>query len=157
MSAKPDTIARVRELLQSQTTMTLATVDERGRPYATPLFFFPRRDFALCWLSSGDSRHSINLLAQPHASVAIYASVDRWEKIRGVQMEGSVREIAEADERREIMAGYRRRFGLKSALTAVIAQATLYEFRPAWIRYLDNARGFGYKVELKEPFFVDRS
>lgn len=148
MNAKLDTIACVRELLQSQSTMTLATVDDHGRPFATPLFFFPRRDCSLCWLSSADSRHSLNLRTRPHASVTIYVSVDRWEKIRGVQMEGAVQEISEAAERRAIMAGYRRRFGLKSALSAVIAQATLYAFRPHWIRYLDNGRGFGYKAEI---------
>jgi len=148
MTAKLDTIACVRELLQSQSTMTLATVDDRGRPHATPLFFFPHRDLSLCWLSSADSRHSLNLRARPRASVTIYATVDRWEKIRGVQMEGAVRQISEAAERREIMAGYRRRFGLKTALSAVIARATLYAFRPHWIRYLDNGRGFGYKAEI---------
>jgi len=148
MSAKLDTLACVRELLHSQSTMTLATVDDRGRPHATPLFFFPLRDLSLCWLSSSGSRHSLNLRTHPQASVTVYASVDRWEKIRGVQMEGAVGQIVETAERREIMAGYRRRFGLKSALSAVIAQATLYAFRPHWIRYLDNARGFGYKAEI---------
>ena len=35
--------ARVRELLESQSTMTLATVDEPAHPHASPLFFFSER------------------------------------------------------------------------------------------------------------------
>jgi uncharacterized protein YhbP (UPF0306 family) len=63
-------------------------------------------------------------------------------------MEGDVREVSDARERRAMLAGYRRRFGLGAALSAAIAQATLYVFRPSWIRYLDNGRGFGYKAEI---------
>ena len=147
-AAERDTLAAVRDLLESQSTMTLATTDDQGRPYATPLFFLLRPDFTLCWLSSADSRHSSNLRRRPQAAVAIYASVNRWEKIRGVQMEGAVEEISDAAERRAIMAGYCRRFRLGTVLSVAIAQATLYRFRPSWIRYLDNARGFGYKAEL---------
>ena len=79
-----DTIRCVRELLESQSTMTLATVDEHGYPNAAPLFFFLQNDLTLYWLSSADSRHSMNLRARPRAAVAVYASVNRWEKIRGL-------------------------------------------------------------------------
>jgi len=146
--AELDTLACARELLESQSTMTLATVDDHGQPYATPLFYFPRPDLTLCWLSSAESRHSVNLRSRPRASVAVYASVNRWEKIRGVQMEGAVQEILDAVERRATLSAYRRRFRLGTVLSLAIAKATLYSFRPSWIRYLDNARGFGYKVEL---------
>jgi uncharacterized protein YhbP (UPF0306 family) len=143
-----ETLACARELLESQNTLTLATVDDHGRPCATPLFYLPRPDLTLCWLSSADSQHSLNLRSHPLASVAVYAAVNRWEEIRGVQMEGAVQEIADASERRETLSAYRRRFRLGTVLSLAIAKATLYSFRPSWIRYLDNARGFGYKVEL---------
>jgi hypothetical protein len=147
-SAELETLAGARELLQSQSTMTLATVDDHGRPCATPLFYLLREDLSLYWLSSADSRHSANLRNRPQASVAIYAPVDRWEKIRGVQMEGAVQEITDSDERRRTISAYRRRFRLGTVLSVAIANATLYRFQPSWLRYLDNDRGFGYKVEL---------
>jgi uncharacterized protein YhbP (UPF0306 family) len=147
-ATEQETLASVRDLLETQSTMTLATVDAEGRPCATPLFYLPRQDLTLCWLSSADSRHSGNLRSRPQASIAVYASVSRWEQIRGVQMEGEVREISEPAERRQSMVAYRRRFRLGTVLSVAIAQATLYSFRPRWLRYLGNARGFGYKAEL---------
>ncbi len=149
-----DTIRCVRDLLQSQSTLTLATVDEQGHPDAAPLFFFlqndlPQNDLTLYWLSSADSRHSINLRVRPQAAVGVYASVNRWEKIRGVQLEGTATEVSDPRQRREIIAGYRRRFRLGVVLSAAITQSTLYAFRPRWLRYTDNARGFGYHVEME--------
>jgi uncharacterized protein YhbP (UPF0306 family) len=144
-----DTIRCVRELLESQSTMTLATVDEQGHPDAAPLFFFLQNDLTLYWLSSADSRHSINLRTRPQVAVAVYASVNRWEKIRGVQLEGTATEVSDPQQRREIIAGYRRRFRLGVLLSAAITQSTLYGFRPRWLRYTDNTRGFGYHVEME--------
>jgi uncharacterized protein YhbP (UPF0306 family) len=149
MTSELDTIRCVRELLESESTMTLATVDEHGSPDAAPLFFFLRNDLTLYWLSSADSRHSVNLRARPQVAVAVYASVNRWEKIRGVQLEGTATEVSDPQERREIIAGYRRRFRLGALLSAAIMQSTLYAFRPSWIRYTDNSRGFGYHVEME--------
>jgi uncharacterized protein YhbP (UPF0306 family) len=147
MTSDVDTIRSVRELLESQSTLTLATVDEHGNPHASPLFFFLGEDLTLYWLSSADSRHSINLRACPRAAVAIHASVNRWEKIRGAQMEGTAAEVSDPQQRREIIAGYRRRFRLGALLSVAIAQSTLYAFRPSWMRYIDNSKGFGYRAE----------
>jgi uncharacterized protein YhbP (UPF0306 family) len=149
MTSELDTIRCVRELLESESTMTLATVDEYGNPDAAPLFFFLRNDLTLYWLSSADSRHSVNLRSRPQVAVAVYASVNRWEKIRGVQLEGTATEVSDPRKRREIIAGYRRRFRLGALLSAAITQSTLYVFRPNWIRYTDNTRGFGYHVEME--------
>jgi uncharacterized protein YhbP (UPF0306 family) len=149
MTSELDTIRCVRELLESESTMTLATVDEYGNPDAAPLFFFLRNDLTLYWLSSADSRHSVNLRSRPQVAVAVYASVNRWEKIRGVQLEGTATEVSDPRQRREIIAGYRRRFRLGALLSAAITQSTLYVFRPNWIRYTDNTRGFGYHVEME--------
>ena len=55
----------------------------------------------------------------------------------------------DGESRREIIAGYRRRFRLGALLSVAIAQSTLYAFRPSWIRYTDNSRGFGYHVEIE--------
>ncbi len=71
MTSELDTICWVRELLESQSTMTLATVDEHGSPDAAPLFFFLRDDLTLYWLSPADSRHSINLRAAAGCSCSV--------------------------------------------------------------------------------------
>ncbi len=149
MTSELDTIQAVRELLESESTMTLATVGEDGNPYVAPLFFLLRDDLTLYWLSSADSRHSIHLRARPQAAVAVYASVNRWEKIRGAQMEGLVSEVSDPQRRREIIASYRRRFRLGVLLSVAIRQSTLYAFHPTWIRYLDNSKGLGYRVEME--------
>lgn len=142
-------ISDVRKLLESQSAMTLATVDHAGVPDATPLFFFPGDDLTLYWLSSTESRHSRNLSTNARVAVTVHAAAERWEDIRGVQMEGTASEVSDQRKRSRIISQYRHRFRLGPLFSVVIAQSTLYQFRPSWIRYLDNSRGFGYQVEVE--------
>jgi uncharacterized protein YhbP (UPF0306 family) len=135
--------ALVAELLHSQTTLVLATSGDH--PIATPLFFAADAELNLYWLSSDDSRHSRNLLAGPSCSVTVFAPVDDWRAIRGVQMEGEAGRVA---DREPALALYRRRFSLGPELDGTIAASGVYAFRPRWLRYLDNAFGFGFKHEM---------
>ena len=149
MASDPETIQSIRDLLESQSTMTLATVDEHGVPDATPLFYLLQDDMTLYWLSSATSRHSVNLCRQPQTAVSVYVSVSRWELIRGVQMEGTAREVTDRKRCEEVISAYRNRFQLGAMLSLAISQSSVYEFRPAWLRYIDNSRGFGYQIEIK--------
>jgi nitroimidazol reductase NimA-like FMN-containing flavoprotein (pyridoxamine 5'-phosphate oxidase superfamily) len=140
-----DTIAQAAELVAAETTLVLATAGAGG-PAAAPLFYWPE-GLALYWLSSPESRHSRNLAGEPRAAVAVYASVRDWRDIRGVQMEGTASPVADSGERERVLAAYRKRFSLDAALDTVIARSVLFVFRPAWVRVVDNSKGFGYRME----------
>jgi len=138
----------IRTLLSAQSTLALATTAADGSPHIAPLFFLLRSDLSLCWLSAPSSLHSQNLAANPAASVTVFRPTENWKEICGVQMRGSVEIIRERKQRAAILDAYMERFALKGVLRVAIARSRLYCFRPAWIRYIDNSRGFGYKFEI---------
>jgi uncharacterized protein YhbP (UPF0306 family) len=63
-------------------------------------------------------------------------------------MRGSVTVIAEKERRAALIEAYCKRFKLGLVFRLAIGRCKLYEFRPAFFRYIDNSRGFGRKVEL---------
>ena len=54
--------------------MTLATADEGGRPWASPVWFAPRGDDEFLWLSAPDARHSRNIAVRPEVAIVIFDS-----------------------------------------------------------------------------------
>ena len=147
MENRNEQVDLIRALLSSQSTLALATGSD-GSPHVAPLFYLLRPDLSLCWLSAASSLHSKNLVANPAASVTVYRPTENWKEICGVQMKGTVEIIRERKHRAAILDAYMERFSLKGVLRVAIARSRLYSFRPAWVRYIDNSCGFGYKFEL---------
>ena len=136
------------DLLNSESTLTLATCGPDGAPYAAPLFYLPDAG-RLYWFSSARSAHSRNLKRDPRASVTVYAATADWRKIRGVQMRGAARVVTDRDLRRTITAAYVERFHLGKIFQTLMTRSRLYCFEPCSIRYIDNTRGFGYKCTVE--------
>ena len=135
-------------LLESQSAMALSTVSVDGSPRVAPLFYLPDEDLHLYWFSSSASEHTRNLQRDPAAAVAVYRPTDDWKQICGVQMRGSAAVVADPARREAIGSAYMARFRLGAIFGAVMRRSRLYEFQPAWLRYFDNSRRFGYKFEL---------
>jgi hypothetical protein len=138
----------VAALLAEETTLALATSGEDGLAAVTPLFYIADEGLTLYWLSSKSSPHSQNLTNEPRAAVTIYRKAESWRQIRGVQMRGLVSKVASPDRRRALLVAYCERFMLGRVLRLAIRQSSLYAFQPDFIRYIDNAQGFGCKFEL---------
>ena len=147
MSNRQKRLELIGALLRGQSTLSLATVDAQGMACVAPLFYIADEDLTLYWLSSPSSEHSVNLLREPRAAATVYRDTDNWKKICGVQMRGVVTQVVYTEERKLLVDRYCQRFQLGTVLRLAISQSTLYAFRPAWIRYIDNARHFGYKFE----------
>ena len=148
----PDDLRPVlREFLAGQSTLTLATAGVKdGRPQAAPLFFASDDDFNLYWISSPDSRHSLNIADWNDAAAAIYVPTWEWTGIKGVQIEGDAVPVVEDDERQRALALYRAKFPfVNERFAELIEQSVIYVLRPRWLRWLDNARRFGYKQEFR--------
>ena len=139
----------IAALLREQSTLALATADERNGPGVAPLFYISDEDFNLYWLSSPESLHSRNILHGPFASAAVFRPTDKWRKICGVQMRGPVSPVTGAQQRQALVKAYCERFQLSALLRPAIARSTVYAFRPQWFRFIDNSRHFGYSFELK--------
>lgn len=141
-------LRQIRSLLAGQSTLVLATLDSNANPRSTPLFFIARDDLRLYWFSARSSQHSRNCAHSPRASVAIFRNTRNWKRIRGVQMDGMVSVISHRALRRQLTHDYCVRFGLEDGFQGVIRRSALYCFTPAWVRYLDNSREFGFKFQL---------
>lgn len=152
----PDDMRPVlRDFLNEQSTMALATAGEKdGRPQVAPLFFASDDDFNLYWISSPDSRHSRNIADWNDVAATIYAHTWEWAGIKGVQIEGDALPVTDEDgERQRALALYKAKFPfVNDRFEPLMDQSVIYVLRPRWIRWLDNARRFGYKQEFRlEP------
>lgn len=63
-----------RAILDANSFMTLATADESGVPWATPVWFATEDYHELYWVSSPLSRHSQNLAARQALSIVVFDS-----------------------------------------------------------------------------------
>ena len=138
----------IAALLREEMTLSLATTGQDGEVSVAPLFYIAADDLSLHWLSSESSLHSLNLTRQPRVAATVYRNAMSWREIRGVQMRGSAGIVAEPERRHALIAAYCERFKLGRVLQLAARQSTLYEFKPEFFRYIDNARGFGHKFEL---------
>lgn len=107
--------------------------------------------FGLLWVSKPEALHSEQLTANPRVAVAVYAHLDDAANIHGVQMRGTAEVISAGGEAwHAAWEAYTAKFSFVASgpqyRAAVEAQA-FYRFTPEWVRWIDNRRGFGWKVE----------
>jgi uncharacterized protein YhbP (UPF0306 family) len=138
----------VAALLGEETTLSLATTGEGGLACVAPLFYIVDDELSLYWLSSESSLHSLNLSRNPRAAATVYRSVDNWREICGVQLRGAVCKVTEPERRAALVKTYCERFKLGRVLRLAVRHSVLYCLQPEFFRYIDNARGFGFKFEL---------
>jgi nitroimidazol reductase NimA-like FMN-containing flavoprotein (pyridoxamine 5'-phosphate oxidase superfamily) len=63
-----------REILTSNLYLTLATSDEDGRPWASPVYYASDDHADFYWVSDPEARHSRNLAVRPRASAVVFDS-----------------------------------------------------------------------------------
>jgi flavin prenyltransferase len=130
--------------------MTLATVGESGEPHAATVYFAAdERRQNLYFFSTEHSLHGLDLAANPRAAVTITPRVEGWQSIRGLQLRGEVQPVPSGNEWERAWACYLVKFPFARELQEEMARNTLYTFRPDWVRWMDNRRGFGHKEEWK--------
>jgi nitroimidazol reductase NimA-like FMN-containing flavoprotein (pyridoxamine 5'-phosphate oxidase superfamily) len=73
--AQPDELRRIaRSIIDSNRYMTLATSDETGLPWASPVWYAPAGYREFFWVSSPEARHSRNLATRPRLAIVIFDS-----------------------------------------------------------------------------------
>lgn len=159
LNAMADLQHRLCDFLAQHNTMTLATAGSDGAPQAAALFYAADEELNLFFVSSPNSRHSQNLALQPRVAATIYADNQAWQTIQGLQIEGVARQVEGAAELAHAVKIYAGRFeflrGLlggegagPAVLRGPLASSRFYILRPAWLRLIDNAQGFGHKEEF---------
>ncbi len=133
-------------------TASLATADREGAPHAANVQYVQDAKLNLYWVSSENSAHSRNLAARPQTAVTIYAHDDRAAHIHGLQMHGTAAALSDPADCNAAWELYTAKFAFVAAnpqLRAAVEAQTFYCFTPAWLRWIDNRRGFGFKVEKR--------
>ena len=151
--------AGIQQMLGLHNTLTLATVNN-GAPWAASVFYASDAGLNIFFVSDQRTRHAGDMLANPAVALAINADVDSWNDVRGLQIEGEAAIVTGA-ERARALAVYLAKFVSVKALfetprsadEQTIAQrlqnTDFWRVTPRFIRLIDNARGFGFKAELR--------
>lgn len=64
----------LRSVIDANRFMTLATANEQGTPWASPVWFARRDERRFLWVSRPTTRHSRNIAARPDVAIVIYDS-----------------------------------------------------------------------------------
>ena len=69
-----DSTGDFERIVRANQYMVLATGDDAGVPWATPVWFATEDARNLYWVSSPETRHSRNIAARPQVGIAIFDS-----------------------------------------------------------------------------------
>jgi Pyridoxamine 5'-phosphate oxidase len=94
--------AVARSIIDTNLYMVLATADEVGRPWASPVYFASSGYAEFFWVSSPDATHSRNIATRPQISVVIFDSQVPIGTGQGVYMPAVAEEVAGAELERGI-------------------------------------------------------
>ena len=103
-----DPAATARAIIDASLYMVLGTVDDRGRPWTSPVYYAPERYRDFYWVSRPDALHSRNLAGRPHVSIVIFDSSVPIGTGQGVYMTAVAAELIGA-EREEPVRVFSRR------------------------------------------------
>ena len=153
-------VSRTLELINSQTTMTLATA-KNGSAWAAPVYY-AYRSGSFYFFSKPEARHIVEGLNTNQSSAAIHSPSKGWQDICGIQMAGNVERASFGLEAKKAFCAYINKFpfcreffspGLSLDLTTFTGRfkAKLYKFKPSSVYYLDNRIHFGYRNLVDLP------
>ena len=83
----------LRSVIDANRFMTFATADERGTPWASPVWFARRDERRFLWVSRPTTRHSRNLTARPDVAIVIYDSRTTPDERQAVYIEATATEL----------------------------------------------------------------
>jgi nitroimidazol reductase NimA-like FMN-containing flavoprotein (pyridoxamine 5'-phosphate oxidase superfamily) len=128
-----------RSIIDANRYMTLATADEDGLPWVSPVWYAPAAYHEFYWASKPEARHSRNLASRPQLAIVIFDShrVGEWNAL---YMSAIGEEVADVDEGIEIYSERSKEQGL-----------------PVWSReaVLPPARHRLYRATASEQFVLD--
>lgn len=147
---------RVRDFLETQPVLTLATVDSEG-PWAAAVFY-ASEGFVLYFLSDPVSRHARAIGANPRVAVAISDWTEGWRAVRGLQIEGDAARVPAGPEGLRARARFLAKFPtVATALADAVGNpdlvrayqtAEVFRIQPRRLFWVDNRKGLGRREEL---------
>ena len=149
---------QVLSYLETHNTMTLGT-SSGDIPWAATVFY-ASDDLRLYFFSVPDSRHCQNLAANPRVAVTVQEDYHDWQRIKGIQLEGTAILVDSIIEKAKAMAVYARKYPEVLKLFTNPASGMFYKaflkvkfycVVPQKLFFIDNEQGFGKRQELVIP------
>jgi hypothetical protein len=152
-----DHLPRIRELLTSHATITLATASD-GRSWAAAVFYASDAELNLYFVSDLKTRHGRDLHHDAHVVGAITHDVANWNEVIGLQIAGRA-VVLNGEERLAALELYLQRFpdvarlferprdANEKLIGDRLQRAPFWRLKPSWIRLIDSTKGFGWKWE----------
>lgn len=125
---------KVKMVLDENVLGVIATVNDDGSPWATPLHILAN-DKYVYWFSHESCIHSKNIKRDSRVSISIF-SPDESEGVKGVYLRGKAEQMTDT-ERSQAIALFKQRFG---ALPPVFGNVPAYR---ASIGTLDEQKSTG--------------
>jgi uncharacterized protein YhbP (UPF0306 family) len=85
--------ARAKAIIGANRYMTLATADDAGRPWASPVWYATDDYRRFYWVSSPEARHSQNVAARPEVAIVVFDSQVPVGGAQAVYMRGHAVDI----------------------------------------------------------------
>ena len=146
---------QVLSYLETHNTMTLGTCSG-DVPWAATVFY-ASDDLCLYFFSVPDSRHCQNLAVNPRVAVTVQEDYHDWQRIKGIQLEGTAILVDSIIEKAKAMAVYARKYPEVIKLFTNPASGVFYKaflkvkfycVIPEKVFFIDNEQGFGKRQEL---------
>lgn len=83
----------VQSVIARNAYMTLATADEHGTPWASPVWYATGDCREFVWVSAPSARHSRNLSARPELAIGIFDSQQRPYTSEGVYISARAEQV----------------------------------------------------------------
>jgi hypothetical protein len=99
---------RFRRVIDANLYMTIATADEVGSPWASPVYFAHADYREFIWVSKPGARHSQNIAARPHVGIAVFDSHAPISTGGGVYVAATAEELL-GDDRHAALAAFSAR------------------------------------------------
>ncbi len=92
--------------LESTNYCSIATVDKNG-VWSNPVYFAWDKTFNLYFISQPHVRHMQNIKKDSHVAVSIYATNQKGDYVKGIQLEGKARIIENDGKQDEFFYAYK--------------------------------------------------
>jgi hypothetical protein len=119
--------------------------------------FYASDGCSLIFLSSPTTRHCRNLTRDARCAATIQEDYSDWARIKGIQLEGRVRELRGEEEKRAQRI-YGEKFpsvgplaNLPPTIVKALAKVRWFLLVPERFHFIDNSKGFGHRDEIVLP------
>ena len=125
MSDTEDPRALAEAIIRTNQYLILATADDTGRPWSSPVWFATADSREFFWVSSPDARHSRNLAVRPELAFSIFDSQQLPGTGRGVYVSALAAQVPEdaIDAGIAVLSDASRRAGIAKEWTRADVEA----------------------------------